>query len=103
MTAQRQRISNPKQDDKSSIVEEEDDLELPLFDTNTIATATNNFSFTNKIGEGGFGPVYKVISHYIYELIVGKASQCFRTVPFSHDELHVYLLSAKNIVLINTG
>ncbi|XP_030971955.1 receptor-like serine/threonine-protein kinase SD1-8 isoform X2 [Quercus lobata] len=57
--AQRQRIHNPKQDDKSSIVEEEEDLELPLFDTNTIATATNNFSFTNKIGEGGFGPVYK--------------------------------------------
>lgn len=77
MTAHRQRINNPKQDDKSSIVEEEEDLELPLFDTNTIATATNNFSFTNKIGEGGFGPVYKVISHYIYELIVVKLVNAF--------------------------
>lgn len=39
----------------------EEDLELPLFDLVTIATATKNFSLTNKIGEGGFGLVYKVI------------------------------------------
>ncbi|CAN6558013.1 unnamed protein product [Malus baccata var. baccata] len=38
------------------------DLELPLFDFEEIATATNNFSFRNKLGEGGFGPVYKRIS-----------------------------------------
>ncbi|XP_038982170.1 receptor-like serine/threonine-protein kinase SD1-8 [Phoenix dactylifera] len=33
--------------------------ELPLFDIHTIRTATNNFSDDNKLGEGGFGPVYK--------------------------------------------
>ncbi|WRX29237.1 S-locus glycoprotein domain - like 10, partial [Theobroma cacao] len=38
-----------------------EDLELPLFDFATIASATNNFSNSNKIGEGGFGLVYKVI------------------------------------------
>lgn len=37
-----------------------EDLELPLFDMATIAAATDNFSLQNKIGEGGFGPVYKV-------------------------------------------
>lgn len=37
-----------------------DDLELPLFDFNTITTATNNFSKENKLGQGGFGTVYKV-------------------------------------------
>lgn len=57
--AQRQRVNNPNQDDKPSVAVEEEDLELPLFDLYSIATATNNFSFTNKIGEGGFGPVYK--------------------------------------------
>ncbi|XP_052289579.1 G-type lectin S-receptor-like serine/threonine-protein kinase At4g27290 isoform X19 [Citrus sinensis] len=35
------------------------DLELPLFELATIANATNNFSINNKLGEGGFGPVYK--------------------------------------------
>ena len=39
----------------------EENLELPLFDLATISTATNNFSIENKIGEGGFGPVYRVI------------------------------------------
>ncbi|XP_057428738.1 receptor-like serine/threonine-protein kinase SD1-8 [Lotus japonicus] len=36
-----------------------DELELPLFDINTITMATNNFSEANKLGEGGFGIVYK--------------------------------------------
>ncbi|KAJ8497580.1 hypothetical protein OPV22_008132 [Ensete ventricosum] len=39
--------------------DEEDELELPLFDILTIRTATNDFSNENIIGEGGFGPVYK--------------------------------------------
>lgn len=42
--------------------ERNEDLELPLFDLYTIATATDNFSYNNKLGEGGFGPVYKVSS-----------------------------------------
>ncbi|XP_038979040.1 receptor-like serine/threonine-protein kinase SD1-8 isoform X2 [Phoenix dactylifera] len=35
------------------------ELELPLFDMSVIESATNNFYFNNKLGEGGFGPVYK--------------------------------------------
>ncbi|WJX93845.1 hypothetical protein P8452_75331 [Trifolium repens] len=38
---------------------EHDDFELPFFDLVTILEATNNFSIDNKLGEGGFGPVYK--------------------------------------------
>jgi len=39
-----------------------DNMELPLFDFEIINTATNNFSVENMVGEGGFGPVYKVKS-----------------------------------------
>ena len=35
---------------------------LPLFDLRTIIAATDNFSIANKLGQGGFGPVYKVVS-----------------------------------------
>jgi len=41
-----------------------EDFKLPLFDIDTIATATDNFSMQNKLGEGGFGPVYKVTWSY---------------------------------------
>uniref|UniRef100_A0A0E0KFK8 Receptor-like serine/threonine-protein kinase n=1 Tax=Oryza punctata TaxID=4537 RepID=A0A0E0KFK8_ORYPU len=34
------------------------DLDLPSFDIETILYATNNFSGDNKLGQGGFGPVY---------------------------------------------
>ncbi|KEH19637.1 S-locus lectin kinase family protein [Medicago truncatula] len=37
----------------------QEDLELPLFDFGTVTFATNDFSNDNKLGEGGFGPVYK--------------------------------------------
>ncbi|KAK8946867.1 G-type lectin S-receptor-like serine/threonine-protein kinase [Platanthera zijinensis] len=33
--------------------------EIPLFQFIQVTSATNNFSDTNKLGEGGFGPVYK--------------------------------------------
>lgn len=35
---------------------------LPLFSFASVSLATDNFSIENKLGEGGFGPVYKVSS-----------------------------------------
>ncbi|XP_047152687.1 G-type lectin S-receptor-like serine/threonine-protein kinase At4g27290 isoform X1 [Vigna umbellata] len=46
-------------DKKVKINGSEDDLELPLFDFDTIACATNDFSEDHMLGQGGFGPVYK--------------------------------------------
>ncbi|KAI3694466.1 hypothetical protein L1987_77431 [Smallanthus sonchifolius] len=34
-------------------------MELPLFSFSTVASSTTGFSPDNKLGEGGFGPVYK--------------------------------------------
>lgn len=50
--------SNREQSGESNM----DDIELPLFDFSTITMATNNFSEENKLGQGGFGSVYKVSS-----------------------------------------
>lgn len=38
------------------------DLQTGSFTLRQIKAATNNFDDANKIGEGGFGPVYKVNS-----------------------------------------
>ncbi|EOY12710.1 S-locus lectin protein kinase family protein, putative isoform 1 [Theobroma cacao] len=55
--------------------DQKDDLELPLFDFATIARATNNFSPMNKIGEGGFGSVYKGILEDGQEIAVKRLSK----------------------------
>ncbi|PPR85891.1 hypothetical protein GOBAR_AA34800 [Gossypium barbadense] len=39
--------------------DENEDMELAVFEFGTIAQATDSFSFINKLGQGGFGPVYK--------------------------------------------
>ncbi|CAL9217976.1 unnamed protein product [Arabidopsis halleri] len=37
----------------------DDDLKLPLMEYDVVAMATDDFSMSNKLGEGGFGTVYK--------------------------------------------
>ncbi|KAK7405110.1 hypothetical protein VNO78_06306 [Psophocarpus tetragonolobus] len=44
---------------KENIKRQLKDLDVPLFDLATITAATDSFSLNNKIGQGGFGPVYK--------------------------------------------
>ena len=40
--------------------------ELPLFDFEKLASATNNFHQSNKLGQGGFVPVYRVMVVLLY-------------------------------------
>ncbi|KAK1369024.1 Receptor-like serine/threonine-protein kinase [Heracleum sosnowskyi] len=51
------------------------DLELPLVEFEEIAKATNNFSINNKLGEGGFGPVYKGILDDGQDIAVKRLSK----------------------------
>ncbi|KAF9666880.1 hypothetical protein SADUNF_Sadunf16G0274700 [Salix dunnii] len=46
-------------EDTFSISHHEEDLDLPHYDFATLAKATNDFSFTHFLGEGGYGPVYR--------------------------------------------
>jgi hypothetical protein len=44
----------------------EKDAKLPLFSYESVLVPTNNFLAMKKLGEGGYGPVYKVC--YIFQM-----------------------------------
>ncbi|KAK4576398.1 hypothetical protein RGQ29_027097 [Quercus rubra] len=52
-----------------------EDLEVPFFSLATIVIATNNFSSDNKLGEGGFGLVYKGTLTDGHEIAVKRLSR----------------------------
>ncbi|XP_052883606.1 G-type lectin S-receptor-like serine/threonine-protein kinase SD1-1 [Gossypium arboreum] len=50
-------------------------MEMQIFDFATIANATNNFSSNNKLGQGGFGHVYKGMLKEGKEIAVKRLSK----------------------------
>nr|BAC41329.1 hypothetical protein [Lotus japonicus] len=53
----------------------DEDIDLAtIFDFSTISSATNHFSLSNKLGEGGFGPVYKGLLANGQEIAVKRLS-----------------------------
>ncbi|KAL3596252.1 hypothetical protein D5086_007889, partial [Populus alba] len=48
--------------------------DLPFMDLNTIRAATDNFSDSNKLGQGGFGTVYKGVLTNVKEIAVKRLS-----------------------------
>ncbi|CAL5336256.1 unnamed protein product [Camellia sinensis] len=75
--SQLNREGNLMQNSKQGYTDksQNDDLELPLFDLTVIANSTNNFSINNKLGEGGFGPVYKGMLEGGQEIAVKRLSK----------------------------
>ncbi|KAM2064844.1 hypothetical protein ACFX16_028189 [Malus domestica] len=61
--------------DQSNEGEGKENLELPLFDWNEIASVTENFSTENKVGEGSFGPVYRGTLADGQEIVVKRLSR----------------------------
>ncbi|KAF3337076.1 Receptor-like serine/threonine-protein kinase SD1-8 [Carex littledalei] len=58
----RKKMRSAKQDKTEKSLAQNDSFkgtDLPLFDMETILQATDNFSITNEVGQGGFGIVYK--------------------------------------------
>uniref|UniRef100_A0A5B7BGN7 Putative G-type lectin S-receptor-like serine/threonine-protein kinase SD1-1 n=1 Tax=Davidia involucrata TaxID=16924 RepID=A0A5B7BGN7_DAVIN len=79
---------------------DEENLELPIFNIDTIAKATNNFSYSNKIGEGGFGPVYKGQLSTGQEIAVKRLSENSKQGlnEFKNEVILIAKLQHRNLV-----
>ncbi|KAM3222711.1 hypothetical protein P3L10_021981 [Capsicum annuum] len=78
-----------------------EEFEIPLFDLSTVAKATNNFSVDVKIGEGGFGPVYKGMLEG-QEIAVKRLSRTSTQGEneFMNEVLYIAKLQHRNLVKI---
>ncbi|KAK6932361.1 Gnk2-homologous domain [Dillenia turbinata] len=74
--------------------------EFPFFDFASMYRATNNFSVSNKLGEGGFGPVYKGVSCDGKEVAVKRLSSESDqgSEEFRNEVLLIMKLQHKNLV-----
>ncbi|XP_020273246.1 G-type lectin S-receptor-like serine/threonine-protein kinase SD1-1 [Asparagus officinalis] len=83
----------------------ENDIDLPLFDFDTIAVATDNFSQGNKLGEGGFGPVYKGKLGEDEEIAVKRLSRASQqgVDEFKNEIVLIAKLQHRNLVRLLGG
>ncbi|XP_075495830.1 receptor-like serine/threonine-protein kinase SD1-8 isoform X1 [Primulina tabacum] len=77
-----------------------DELELPLFDFETIVAVTKNFSEANKLGQGGFGSVYKGMLVEGQEIAVKRLSKSSGqgTEEFKNEVKLIARLQHRNLV-----
>ncbi|PRQ44833.1 putative protein kinase RLK-Pelle-DLSV family [Rosa chinensis] len=76
--------------------------ELAFFHLKTIANATNNFSIENKLGQGGFGSVYKGILYDGKEIAVKRLSKFSDqgVEEFKNEVFLIAKLQHRNLVRI---
>ncbi|XP_060199268.1 G-type lectin S-receptor-like serine/threonine-protein kinase At4g27290 isoform X2 [Lycium barbarum] len=89
---------------KKKKLKHKEDFELPLFQLSTITKATNNFSVNNKIGEGGFGPVYKGVLEG-QEIAVKRLSRSSMQGldEFKNEVIYIAKLQHRNLVRLLGG
>ncbi|XP_050252872.1 G-type lectin S-receptor-like serine/threonine-protein kinase At4g27290 isoform X9 [Quercus robur] len=77
-----------------------EDVDVPLFNFTTVATATNKFSPANVIGAGGFGPVYKGHLCNGQDIAVKRLSKNSRQglEEFKNEVVLIAKLQHKNLV-----
>ncbi|XP_028966254.1 G-type lectin S-receptor-like serine/threonine-protein kinase At1g61550 isoform X2 [Malus domestica] len=83
-------------------IRKHDPSELFIYNFYSILIATNNFSITNKLGEGGFGPVYKGKLEEGKEIAVKRLSSSSGQgmEEFKNEMLLISKLQHKNLVRI---
>ncbi|XP_034895763.2 G-type lectin S-receptor-like serine/threonine-protein kinase At4g27290 [Populus alba] len=93
-----QKNSNLQRRSNNKDLKEE--LELPFFNMDELACATNNFSVSNKLGEGDFGPVYKGTLTDGREIAVKRLSKNSRQGldEFKNEVKHIVKLQHRNLV-----
>ncbi|XP_076939751.1 G-type lectin S-receptor-like serine/threonine-protein kinase At4g27290 [Bidens hawaiensis] len=79
---------------------QKEDLELPLFRLSEIVKATHNFSYNNKLGEGGYGPVYKGVLQDGKEIAVKRLSKTSSQGldEFKNEVICISKLQHRNLV-----
>ncbi|KAJ0546103.1 putative protein kinase RLK-Pelle-DLSV family [Helianthus annuus] len=87
-------------DKKDNSVWMEDIDELPLLSLNKIVKATDNFNINKKIGEGGFGPVYKGVLEDGQEVAVKRLSETSQQgiEEFKNEIICIAKLQHRNLV-----
>ncbi|XP_024962052.1 G-type lectin S-receptor-like serine/threonine-protein kinase At4g27290 isoform X1 [Cynara cardunculus var. scolymus] len=80
--------------------DQKQDLELPLFSLSKIVKATSNFSINNKLGQGGFGAVYKGMLEGGREIAVKRLSKTSRQglIEFQNEVICIAKLQHRNLV-----
>nr|GMC75571.1 G-type lectin S-receptor-like serine/threonine-protein kinase At4g27290 [Ipomoea batatas] len=87
-----------KQKEKAAKLKLEQDQ--TLFEASAITRATDNFSLTNKIGEGGYGPVYKGVLDDDREIAVKRLSKTSKQglKEFKNEVDFIAKLQHRNLV-----
>ncbi|KAL1826247.1 hypothetical protein ACET3Z_004659 [Daucus carota] len=87
-------VGDPNNKDK------DEELDLPLFDFPVIANATNHFSEKSKLGEGGFGSVYKGVMKDGQEIAVKRLAKDSRQglTEFKNEISCIAKLQHRNLV-----
>ncbi|CAL5441345.1 unnamed protein product [Camellia sinensis] len=83
-------------------INDEEKVELHVFDIVTISRATNKFCDANKIGEGGFGPVYKGLLSTGKEIVVKRLSTTSKQGlnEFKSEVTLIAKLQYRNLVML---
>ncbi|KAM7488828.1 hypothetical protein LguiB_026312 [Lonicera macranthoides] len=99
-THERVLTEERKKEERKNEERKNEDLQLPLFDINTMVYATNNFSEDNKLGEGGFGPVYKGKLEDGKEIAVKRLSKDSRQGldEFKNEVICIAKLQHRNLI-----